>query len=133
MKNGDSPMIAKIKQWARKLKNDIATLYLAYRHELTPWYAKLAAIITVGYALSPIDIIPDFIPVLGFVDDAILLPALIWLSLRLIPNNVLEICREQAEGLFSNGKPKNYLAGGIIVVLWILIITFVLMRVMLFF
>lgn len=121
-------MIAKIKQWAKKLKSDIATLYLAYKHELTPWYAKLVAVITVGYALSPIDIIPDFIPILGFVDDAIILPALIWLSLKLIPKDVIAFCREEAENIFSNGKPKNYIAGGIIVLIWLLIIYALIMK-----
>lgn len=121
-------MIERIKKWAKKLKSDIATLYLAYKHELTPWYAKLVAITTVGYALSPIDIIPDFIPILGFVDDAILLPAFIWLSLKLIPKEVIVLCREEAEGIFSNGKPKNYIAGGIIVLMWLLIIAIVLIK-----
>jgi len=121
-------VITKIKQWAKKLKSYIALLYLAYKHELTPWYAKLTAMITVGYALSPIDIIPDFIPVLGFIDDAIVLPALIWLSLRLIPSSVKELCKEAAESVFEKGKPKNYIAGGIIILIWILIIYAVLMR-----
>ncbi len=121
-------MIEKIKKWAKKLKSDIATLYLAYKHELTPWYAKVVVIITVGYALSPVDIIPDFIPILGFVDDAILLPVFIWLSLKLIPKEVIVLCREEAEGIFSNGKPKNYIAGGVIILIWLLIIATVLMR-----
>ncbi len=122
-------MIAKIKQWAKKLKSYIAILYIAYRHKLTPWYAKLAAIITVGYALSPIDLIPDFIPVLGFVDDAILLPILIWLSLKLIPKEVIEFSRGEAESAFSKGKPKNYTAGAIIILIWLLIIAAVVTRV----
>lgn len=121
-------MIEKIKQWAKKLKADIATLYLAYKHKLTPWYAKVAAIVTVGYALSPIDVIPDFIPILGFVDDAILLPVFIWLSLRLIPQNIIALCRKEAVDIFSNDKPKNYIAGGIIILIWVLIIFAVLMR-----
>lgn len=104
------------------MKTNIAMLFIAYKHERTPWYAKLVAIITVGYALSPIDLIPDFIPVLGFVDDAILLPALIWLSIRLIPADVIETCRQKAEGIFSNGRPKNYIAGGIIVLIWLSIL-----------
>ncbi|HWR61985.1 MAG TPA: YkvA family protein, partial [Clostridia bacterium] len=110
-------MAERIKKWAKRLKADIAVLYLAYRHKDTPWYARLAAIITVGYALSPIDLIPDFVPVLGFVDDAILLPLFIWISLKLIPQEVITLCRESAEEVFSKGKPKNYLAGGIIVLL----------------
>lgn len=121
-------MIAKIKQWAKKLKSNIAIIYLAYKHKATPWYAKLTAAFTVGYALSPIDVIPDFIPVLGFVDDAILLPALIWLCLRLIPQKVIQLCREEAENIFAKGRPKNYLAGGIIVLMWIVIIITLLVR-----
>lgn len=121
-------MIEKIKKWARSLKANIALLYLAYRHKLTPWYAKLLALITVGYALSPIDFIPDFIPVLGFLDDAIILPVLIWLSLKLIPQNVIELCREEAERAFADGKPRNYIAGGIIVLIWLLLIGTILLR-----
>lgn len=121
-------LIEEIKKWAKKLKSDIATLYLAYKHKLTPWYAKVVVIITVGYALSPIDIIPDFIPILGFVDDAILLPAFIWLSLKLIPKEVIVHCREEAEGIFLNGKPKNYIAGGVIILIWLLIIAIVLIK-----
>lgn len=121
-------MTEKIKQWAKRLKTNIAILYLAYKHKLTPWYAKLVALVTVGYALSPIDIIPDFIPVLGFIDDAILLPVLIWLSLKLIPRNVIELCRESAEDVFSDGRPKNYIAGGIIILMWILIAAYIVMR-----
>lgn len=115
-------MIARIKLWAKKLKANIAVLYLAYKHESTPWYAKLSALITVGYALSPVDLIPDFIPILGFIDDAILLPAFIWLSLRLIPRGVIEHCRERAEDIFSKGKPKNFIAAGFIIFIWLLLI-----------
>jgi uncharacterized membrane protein YkvA (DUF1232 family) len=121
-------MIGKIKLWAKRLKTSIALLYLAYKHELTPWYARLSAIITVGYALSPIDLIPDFIPILGFVDDAVLLPALIWLSLRLIPKNVIDLCREAAKELFANGKPKNYKAAGIIIFIWLIIISALIIK-----
>lgn len=113
-------MIEKIKYWAKKLKACIATLYLAYKNNNTPWYAKILVAITVGYAFSPVDLIPDFIPILGFLDDAILLPVLIWLSLKLIPQKVLDSCRLEAENVFKEGKPKNYLAGGIIILIWIL-------------
>lgn len=122
-------MIERIKKWAKKLKADLALLYLAYKHKLTPWYAKLLALVTVGYALSPIDLIPDFIPILGFVDDAILLPFLIWLSLKLIPKNVIELCREEAERVFADGRPRNYVAGGIIILIWLLLVGTILMRV----
>lgn len=115
-------MINKIKAWAKKLKQNISTLYIAYKHKATPWYAKLMAVITVSYALSPIDLIPDFIPVLGFLDDAILLPVLIWLSLKLIPKSVIEECKEKSKESFENERPKNYFVAGAIILLWTYII-----------
>ncbi|MEO6663932.1 MAG: YkvA family protein, partial [Rubrivivax sp.] len=80
---------ASIRAWARRLKRDGLTLWFAARHADTPWYAKALAMFVVGYALSPIDLIPDFIPVLGYLDDVLLLPALIWLTIRLLPLPVL--------------------------------------------
>lgn len=123
-------MINKIKIWAKKLKLNISALYLAYKHKATPWYAKILAVITVSYALSPIDLIPDFIPVLGFLDDAILLPVLIWLSLRVIPKKVIEECKEEAKDVFKNGKPKNYFVAGVIILLWTYIIIKILFMIM---
>jgi uncharacterized membrane protein YkvA (DUF1232 family) len=112
--------VQKIRDWAKRLKRDALALWFACRSPLTPWYAKALAVFTVGYALSPIDLIPDFIPVLGFVDDAILLPALIWVSLRLIPPEVMEQCRAEADRSLERGagKPRSYLGAGVIVVLW---------------
>jgi len=78
-------MLNRLKQWARALKRDVLALYLAARDPRVPWYAKALALVTAAYALSPIDLIPDFIPVLGYLDDLILLPGLIWLTVRLIP------------------------------------------------
>ena len=86
--------------WKEKvalLKREIHALYLACRHPDTPWYAKLCALLVVGYALSPIDLIPDFIPVLGYLDDLLLLPLGIALVLRMIPEPVLNECRAQAK------------------------------------
>ena len=103
---------------AKKLKTDIPAVFLSLKSKDTPLIAKILGVITIAYALSPIDLIPDFIPVLGCVDDAIILPAFIWLSLRLIPNQVKELCRVEAEDLFPNGKPKNFIAGGIIILIW---------------
>ena len=76
---------ARLRTWAKKVKRDGVTLWFAGRHPQTPWFAKALGAFVVAYALSPIDLIPDFIPVLGYLDDAILLPALIWLAIRLIP------------------------------------------------
>ncbi|GAA0777698.1 YkvA family protein [Clostridium subterminale] len=114
-------MIEKIKYWAKKLKTYIDILYLVYKNRRTPWYAKVVVAITVGYAFSPIDLIPDFIPIFGFLDDVILLPVLIWLSLKLIPKEVIESCKLEAENIFKEGRPKNYIVGGIIILIWILI------------
>jgi len=106
-------------------------LYLVYKNRSTPWYAKVVVAITVGYAFSPVDLIPDFIPILGFLDDAILLPVLIWLSLKLIPKQVIESCRLEAENIFKEGKPKNYIVGGIVVIIWIFIALVIINKILL--
>lgn len=111
-----------IKERAKKLKSDIPAVFLALKHKGTPWYAKALAAVTVGYALSPIDLIPDFIPVLGYLDDLLLLPALVWLVVKLIPKDVFDECRKSAEGMWSNGKPKKWYYALPIAAVWLLII-----------
>ncbi|MCB9078809.1 MAG: DUF1232 domain-containing protein [Anaerolineaceae bacterium] len=103
----------------QQIKIETYTLWLAYRHPQAPWYAKLVATCVVGYAFSPIDLIPDFIPVLGYVDDLILLPLGIMLALRLIPQPVLEECRLQARDRIAQRKPPNWVAGSIIIAIWL--------------
>jgi uncharacterized membrane protein YkvA (DUF1232 family) len=107
--------------WARRIKRDAVTLWFAKSHPGTPWYAKALGVFVVGYALSPIDLIPDFIPVLGYLDDVILLPALIWLTVRAIPEDVLQECRVKADVWIAagNAKPRSKWAGVVIVALWI--------------
>ena len=78
-----------LRTWAKRIKRDGVTLWFAGQHPSTPWHAKTLGVLVVTYALSPIDLIPDFIPVLGYVDDVLLLPALIWLAIRLLPSTVL--------------------------------------------
>lgn len=95
-----------IKERAKKLKTDIPAIFLALKDEETPSSAKIIAAITVAYTLSPIDLIPDFVPILGYLDDVILLPALVALTVRLIPKEIMERNRKLAEGLWKNGKPK---------------------------
>lgn len=95
-----------IKERAKKLKTDIPAIFLALKDEETPSSAKIIAAITVAYALSPIDLIPDFVPILGYLDDVILLPALVALTVRLIPKEIMERNRKLAEDLWKNGKPK---------------------------
>lgn len=115
-----------IKEKARKIKRELGALYLSCKHSDVPLHAKLVAVLVVGYALSPIDLIPDFIPVLGYLDDLILLPLGIALAIKLIPSDIMKECREQAEDIFKKGKPKNWFAGGIIIALWILIVLLIL-------
>jgi uncharacterized membrane protein YkvA (DUF1232 family) len=110
----------RITQWARLLKRDILALYFAARHPLTPWYAKALAAIVVGYAFSPIDLIPDFVPVLGYLDDLVLVPLGIALVVKLLPPAVLSACREEAELRPPSVRPKTWLAAGLIIALWFL-------------
>ena len=110
------------KERAQRLKSDIPAVFIALKDKETPWYAKLLATITVGYALSPIDLIPDFIPVLGYLDDIIVLPALVALTIRLIPEKIWEKSRQQSKNMWTNGKPKRWYYAIPIVVIWLLII-----------
>jgi uncharacterized membrane protein YkvA (DUF1232 family) len=109
--------LAGLRERAARLKRDVIALWFALRHPRTPIAAKLVAAVVVGYALSPIDLIPDFIPVLGFLDDVILLPAGIALCLKLIPPDVLAECRERAQG--SLERPRSVVAAAVIAALWI--------------
>lgn len=111
----------KFKIKAKGIKKNVYILYLAYKHPRTPWYAKVLTAMVVTYALSPIDLIPDFIPVLGYVDDLIIVPAGISLVLRLIPKDIIEECREKQEDI-KDIKRKGIYAGILIVLFWIWII-----------
>jgi len=118
-----------IKSWKTKsaqLKSEIYALYLAYKHPRTPWYAKVLAALIIGYALSPIDLIPDFIPVVGYFDDLIIVPLGIALLVKIIPGDILEECRAKAEADLSRRKPKNWVAAIIIVLIWLLVIYLIL-------
>jgi uncharacterized membrane protein YkvA (DUF1232 family) len=107
------------KQKAKSLKKELYALYLAYKDPRVPWYARITAIIVVGYAFSPIDLIPDPIPVLGYLDDLILIPLGIALVIKMIPADVLNECRKNAECEIGKNKPKNWVAASIIVLIWI--------------
>jgi uncharacterized membrane protein YkvA (DUF1232 family) len=111
-----------IKSWktkAKQLKTEIVALYLASKHPGTPWYAKVLAALIIGYALSPIDLIPDFIPVVGYLDDLIIVPLGIALLIKIIPRDILEECRTKARSDILNKKPKNWVAAIIIVLIWL--------------
>jgi len=114
-------VIPRIKQWARALKRDVVALWFACKDQRTPTVAKALAVFTVSYALSPIDLIPDFIPLLGFVDDAIILPGLIWLVLRIVPADVMEGCRSKADEWLSQGRqrPTSRAGAALIIVVWL--------------
>jgi len=111
----------RILEWARKVKRDSVALWFAARHPQTPWLPKALCALVVAYALSPIDLIPDFVPVIGYVDDALLLPALIWLAVRLVPVAVLDESRRRAdEWMRTQGaKPRSYIGAVVILVLWV--------------
>lgn len=110
-----------LKERADRLKTDIPAVFLCLKRKDTPLIPKIIAGITMIYALSPIDLIPDFIPVLGYLDDLILLPALIALTIRLIPKDTFACCRRQAQGMWADGKPKKWYYGVPILLIWLLI------------
>ena len=121
-------MFNKFKLHLKKLKKEIGTLYLASKRRDVPWYAKLVILLVVGYALSPLDLIPDFIPILGLIDDMILLPLGIAFAIKLIPSDIMNECRDQSENIFKESKHKNWVAGGIIIFIWIVIVTYILIN-----
>ena len=111
----------RIKAWAKSLKRDVMTLWFVLKHPHTPWLARALAAILTAYALSPIDLIPDFIPVLGYLDDLIIVPLGIWLLLKIIPEQVLMECRNQADEWFRQDqqKPRSWMGLLIILGLWV--------------
>lgn len=119
-----------LKEKAKKLKTDIPAIFLALKDNETPIFAKILAGITVAYALSPIDLIPDFIPVFGYLDDVILLPMLVTLTIKFIPQDVLEKNCRQAEGMWQDGKPKKWYYAIPIVIVWCVMIALILKAVM---
>jgi len=113
-------MIEKLKKWALSLKHNLYALYLAYHREDTPLIAKAIAIIVVTYALSPIDFIPDFIPIIGYLDDIILLPLGIALAVRLIPRTIWNECKDKAKETTLKSLPRSKIAAFIVISIWIL-------------
>ncbi|MFZ5753556.1 MAG: TSUP family transporter [Bacillota bacterium] len=122
-------MIDKLKKHSRELKKEISALYLACKKKNVPWYVKAIAAVVVAYALSPVDLIPDFIPVLGYLDDLVLIPLGITIAIKLIPQSVMEECRREAGGLFKDGKPRNWKAGAVIILIWIILLWVIVSKV----
>ncbi len=114
-----SSSLVALRDRARRLKADTYALYLAYRDPRVPRHAKLVVACVVAYAFSPIDLIPDFVPILGYLDDLVLVPAGIALALKLIPPAVMAESRERASIELAAGKPTNWVAAGVIVALWL--------------
>lgn len=118
-----------LKARAKKLKTDVPAVFLALKERQTPWYAKIIAAIVVVYALSPVDLVPDFIPVLGYLDDVIILPALIALCIRCIPNEIFEDCRLRAEGMWDSGKPKKWYYAIPFVLIWLAVVALIILAI----
>jgi uncharacterized membrane protein YkvA (DUF1232 family) len=110
-------MYSRIKNWARRLTRDVHAIYLASRDPRVPWYAKVLAVAVAGYALSPIDLIPDFIPVLGYLDDLVIVPLGIWLVIRLIPEEIMSEYRSIADK--AGQRPVSRAGMIAIIMLWI--------------
>lgn len=115
-----------LKDRAKQLKKDIPAVFLALGKKETPWTAKALALITIAYALSPVDLIPDFIPVLGYLDDIILLPLLVSATVKLIPEEILNQCRLEADGIWAGGKPKKWYYAIPVVLIWCVVILLIL-------
>jgi uncharacterized membrane protein YkvA (DUF1232 family) len=114
-------MWQRLKQWAKALRKDVLTLWFAGRHPGTPLAAKLLALGLAAYAFSPIDLIPDFIPVLGYLDEFVLLPIGIVICLKMIPDPVLAECRANADRWLAarQAKPRSWIAAAVILLLWL--------------
>jgi len=115
-------MLTEWKKRAKQLKREIHAVYLAMKDPRTPWYARALAAVIVGYAFSPIDLIPDPIPVLGYLDDLVLLPLGVLLLVKLLPPDVMADCRAKAAAAAGGKRPTNWIAGGIIVGIWAILI-----------
>lgn len=120
-------MFYQLNSWALRLRRDVLALYLAASDPRVPWYAKALAALVAAYALSPIDLIPDFIPVIGYLDDLLILPLGIWLVVRMIPEDLMKELRSKAEALHAE-RPKSTLAALVIILIW-LFVAFIILKV----
>jgi len=114
-----SALMANLKERAGRLKTETYALYLVAQDPRTPWLAKVIAAAVVAYAFSPIDLIPDFIPVLGYLDDLLIVPAGIALAIRMVPEPVMAEARERARAGFAEGRPVNRSAAVVVVITWV--------------
>jgi uncharacterized membrane protein YkvA (DUF1232 family) len=116
--------VGRLRDWARRFKAELVALWFCARHPGTPFHAKALAMAVVAYAFSPIDLVPDFIPVLGYLDDLVLLPVGIWLVLKLVPADVMLDCREQAARWLEARQPtpRSYVAAALIIAIWLAVL-----------
>ena len=117
--------MSKLTERAKKLKTDIPAVFLALKDKRTPWFAKIIAATVIIYALSPIDLIPDFIPIIGYLDDLIILPALITWCVKCIPIDVFDDCRRRSEGLWGSGKPEKWYYAVPFILIWVAVIVLI--------
>jgi len=122
---GSAKKLDRLKSKAREIKRNLFVLYFAYRDPRVSWFAKMFAVLVVAYAFSPIDLIPDFVPVLGYLDDLILVPLGIILALKMIPQAVIDDCRAKAEEARTAAKPKNWAMGVLFILIWLLLVLWV--------
>lgn len=112
-----------LREWAARLKRDTVAIWFACRDRRTPWGTRALALLLVAYALSPIDLIPDFIPIIGYLDELILIPAGLWILLKLVPEQVLSDSRDKADDWLASGnaKPHSLLGAAMVILIWIVV------------
>ena len=118
-------MLAKLKNWANTLKREVSALYIAARDPRVPWYAKVFMGFVLAYFFSPIDLIPDFIPFIGYLDDLIIVPLGIALAIKMIPAQVMIDARKQADGLLQQKEPVSRVGTIMVIVIWLIILALV--------
>ncbi len=116
----------KLKEYSNKIKENISAIYISMKNKNTPILAKIFAGITIGYALSPIDLIPDFVPILGYIDDLIILPLLATIAIKLIPKDIFEESKEVSKEIWKDGKPKKWYYSIPIIIIWIILIIWII-------
>lgn len=122
-------MLESWKKRANQLKQEVFALWIAYRKPGVPWYAKAFCALVVAYAFSPIDLIPDFIPVLGYLDDLLLIPLGVSLAIKMIPGDILAAAREEALERMAAGKKDNWVIGGLIVLFWVTVVAVIIWKI----
>lgn len=114
------------KEKLKNLQTKLSQIYIAMKSPKTSWYAKIMACITICYALSPIDLIPDFIPILGYLDDIIILPLMIWITIKMISRNIWNSFEDEAKDIWKDGKPRKWFLAIPIIFIWVSLFAFII-------